>query len=321
MPKEPTTIAPVQRRRRKISLNNAKADISYNSLLDLHLRECRLKNLATVTLDGYRTASRYFLDFAGEDLMCSDITQDLINEYTLHLQTIYKPQTVNSYLFKVSPTVLFGVEKGFINEDIHFTHVIEQEQIKDIYTTAELEILLKRPEGNDFAEFRAWVIINTLLATGIRAGELRALQVRDINLDSDYITLNQTKNNQARIIPIPSKLHIVLEEWIRIRNTSKDDVLFCNIYGEPLKRTVLQSIVKHYSEKRGVKKYGLHLYRHTFITLSIRKGMSPIMLKRITGHKTMKMLEHYYAFNPTDLVNIVDTYNPLQDFVPKKKLY
>ena len=45
------------------------------------------------------------------------------------------------------------------------------------------------------------------------------------------------------------------------------------------------------------------------------------MLKRITGHKSTKMLEHYYAFNPTDLVNIVDDFNPLEDFKPKQKLY
>ncbi len=198
---------------------------------------------------------------------------------------------------------------------------MEQENIKDIYSQEELEILLKRSQSGDFTDFRAWVIINTFLAIGIRASELRALHIKDINFDGGYITLNQTKSREARIIPIPSTLHIVLDAWIQVRNASKDDVLFCNIYGDPLQRSVLQSIVKRYSLKRGVKKYGLHLYRHTFITLSIRKGMSPIMLKRITGHKTMKMLEHYYAFNPTDLVDIVDSYNPLENFIPKARLY
>ena len=83
----------------------------------------------------------------------------------------------------------------------------------------------------------------------------------------------------------------------------------------------MQTLVKRYSLRRGVKRYGLHLYRHTFITLSVRKGMSPVMLKRITGHKSMKMLERYYAFNSTDLVNIVDEFNPLEDFKPKQKKY
>lgn len=35
----------------------------------------------------------------------------------------------------------------------------------------------------------------------------------------------------------------------------------------------------------------------------------------------MKMLEQYYVFNPTDLVNIVDEYNPLEDYKTKEKVY
>ena len=112
-----------------------------------------------------------------------------------------------------------------------------------------------------------------------------------------------------------------MAEWLQIRNAPKDDWLFCNIYGEQLQRVVLQTLVKRYSLNRGVERYGLHLYRHTFITLSVRKGMDSIMLKRITGHKSMKMLERYYACNPTDLVNIVDQFNPLEDYKQKDKVY
>lgn len=133
-------------------------------------------------------------------------------------------------------------------------------------------------------------------------------KVKDVKLSDGYIVLNKTKNNECRFLPMPSTLIIVLQKWLRFRNATQDNYLFCNIYSEKLQCTVLQSLVKRYSLKCGVSKYGLHLYRHTFITLSVRNGMSPLMLKRIRGHKTMKMLEQYYAFNPTDLINIVDEY-------------
>lgn len=68
-----------------------------------------------------------------------------------------------------------------------------------------------------------------------------------------------------------------------------------------------------------MKKLSLHLFRHTFITLSVRKGMSPILLRRITGHINYKMLDNYYHHNVTELVNVVDEFNPLEDFWPKKK--
>ena len=320
-PIEEVTLPEIKRRKRKVSSDYAITNISYRSLFDLYLRECKIKNLSETTIKGYEYATKYFLDYAGYNLMCYDVTQELINNYYLHLQQFHKATTINSYVFKVSPTILYGVEKGYITEQIEFTHMVEQETIKDIYTQKELELLLKRPTSNDFCEFRAWVIINTFLGTGIRAKELRNLKVRDVNLEQGYITVNITKNKEARIIPIPSTLHVALSEWLQVRNTSREDYLFCNIYGEQIQRTVLQTLVKRYSIRRGVNKYGLHLYRHTFITLSVRKGMSPVMLKRITGHKNIKMLDRYYSFNPIDLVNIVDEYNPLEDFKPKQKKY
>lgn len=319
MQKEPMRIAretvlpEVKRRKRKVpESEHGIVNISYLSLFELYLRECKKKNLAEETIQGYRHSTRYFLDFAGHDLMCYDVTQDLINEYYLYLQEYHKATTVNSYVFKVSPTVLYGVDKGYIKEKIEFTHCKEQMEIKEIYTTEELEVLLKRPTENDFCEFRAWVIINLLISTGIRAKELRFLRVKDVNLQNGYIILNATKNKDARILPMPTTLCNIMTEWLEVRNASGEDWLFCNIFGEQMQRSGLQTDVKRYSMRRGINKYGLHLYRHTFITLSVRNGMDSVMLRRITGHKSTKMLERYYAFNPTDLVNIVDEYNPLE---------
>jgi integrase/recombinase XerD len=206
------------KRRKRKSLPECKVqNVSYKSLLDIYIRECKIKNLSETTIQGYRNATRYFLDFAGDDLLFNDVTQDLINEYYLNLQEHYKPETVKSYVFKICPTVKYGIEKGYIKEDIEFTHCKEQERIKDIYTDDELRTLLKRPDTHEFIDIRAWVIINTLISTGIRAKELRELKISDINLEGGYITLNSTKNKQARVIPISSTLFIVLTEWLKIQ--------------------------------------------------------------------------------------------------------
>lgn len=269
----PEISAPITGRRKRSSLLESKVyNVSYMSLFELYLRECKIRNLSETTMKGYKYATKYFLYFAGENLTCDEVTQDLINEYYIALQANVKPETVNSYVFKISPTVKYGIEKGYIKEKIEFTHCREQEKIKDIYSTDELQALLKRPESNSFPEIRAWVIVNVLVATGLRAQELRYLKISDLKMESGYITLNSTKNKQARIIPIPSTLNVVLSGWLRIRNATSEDYVFCNVFGEPLQRTTLQTIIKRYSKRRGIDKYGLHMYRRTFITLSVRKG-------------------------------------------------
>lgn len=59
--------------------------------------------------------------------------------------------------------------------------------------------MLKRPENPTFAVYRNWVLVNFLLATGIRAKELRELLTKDLDLVNGYISLAHTKNRKARM--------------------------------------------------------------------------------------------------------------------------
>ena len=244
MSKKATTKPPVLSKRANPILSK-KMDISLDELLNLYERECRIKNLADVTIKGYDFAFKAFMKWCNKPLSCSDITQDLINSYILYLSENFKPQTVNSYQFKISPVIKFGTKNGYIKDTITFTHCVEQEHIKQIYTDEELRTLLKRPTGNSFAEYRCWVIINLLLATGVRAAELRSILIKDVDLDNGVLSLPHTKNRKPRLIPIPSSMNLILFEYLQTRNGASNEPLFCNIYGEPLPRTTLQiSITK-----------------------------------------------------------------------------
>lgn len=72
-----------------------------------------------------------------------------------------------------------------------------------------------------------------------------------------------------------------------VRNGASDDYLFCSIYGDMMGRVTLQSSVARYNKSRGVEKTSIHLFRHTFITLEVREGIAPLVLRRITGHKSL----------------------------------
>lgn len=318
---ENTVGRPLSTKRRKKLLESKVLDIKYDDLHKMYMTDCRIRNISEITIKGYQFAYSYFKKYAGDDLNCSDITQDLINGYVLYLKGWLKAETVNSYQFKISPVIKFGMKKGYIKDTIEFTRLAEQEHIKEIYSHDELKRLLKRPENPTFAVYRNWVLVNFLLATGIRAKELRELLIRDVDLVNGYISLSHTKNRKARMIPIPSTLHAILVEYLQIRGGADEENLFTNVFGEPLQRTTLQYCIIKHCKKCGVKKHSLHLFRHTFITLSVRKGMSPILLRRITGHSNFKILDNYYQHNVTELVNIVDQFNPLEDFRPKKKAF
>lgn len=153
-------------------------------MLELYDKECSRKGVSDITIKGYDYAGKYFMDFTGENITCMEITQELIDDYIIWLKARgIKMTTVNSYQNKISPVINFGYKRGLIKKKIEFIRVIEQEEIKEIYINRELEALLRRPKEKPFPIYRTWVIINTLISTGIRAKELRELKVKNANLE------------------------------------------------------------------------------------------------------------------------------------------
>lgn len=295
-------------------------NLTYKELLGMYEKECKRKGVSEITFKGYAYAGKYFMDFTGENITCNEITQELIDDYIIWLgDKGIKTTSINSYQYKISPVVNFGVRKKYIPRKIEFRKVTEQENMKEIYSNSELELLLKRPKERSFPTYRTWVIINTLISTGIRAKELRELKIRNVDLEGGILYLDHTKNRTSRAIPLSSTLFNIIHEYLLVRKGEPDEPLFCNVYGEPMGRSTLQCSVSKYCKAHGIEKTSIHLFRHTFITLSVRKGVSPLILKRITGHKDLKMLNHYYSFDVSDIVSIVDEINPLEDFGIKKK--
>ena len=295
----------------------ASEDILFSDLCELYYKHCKVKGLEEVTLKGYKFACDYFMKFAGKELICSKINQELINDYILYLKEKVSDESVNSYQFKLSPIIHYGCDRGSVRSEITFYKINTQEKIKAIYTDHELKLLLEKPNKKSFAQYRTWVIINVLISTGIRAKELRELLILSIDLENRVICLPHTKNKKGRYLPISSTLNEVLQEYLFVRNGVKEEPLFCNIFGEKLPRTTLQLSITKYAKARGVDKYLLHLFRHTFITKCVRKGVSPLLLKRITGHTSMKMLNNYYSFDVSDVVDIADSISPLEEFHKK----
>ncbi|GFR35345.1 tyrosine-type recombinase/integrase [Thermobrachium celere] len=293
----------------------------YTELLEEYLKVLKIKGRSEYTIKSCEYHSKYFLEFAGEDLECKQINEELIQNYILYMQEqkqLTNGYTINSYIRNISPVIKFGIKKGYILEDFEMPTVKFQETMKEIYTQDELKFLLEKPKKKNFKEIRTWTIIWVLASTGIRARELRELKVKNIDLLNRVITVNQTKNKKARYIPISNSLAEVLEYYMLLRCGQPDDYLFCSVYNGQMAMTTLQKVVKTYCNERGIEKTSLHLFRHTFITNAVNKNISPVILKSITGHSTFKELNRYYNAKTTDLVTFIDDIAPKMD---KKSSY
>lgn len=215
-------------------------------------------------------------------------------------------QTVLSYFRDFRAIMYYAMDNGWIER---FKIVIPEREapIKNCYTKLEIDKLLKKPDENDFTEYRDWVIINYLLSTGHRIQTIINLKVGDIDFDEGYINVNTQKNRSVSRVGLIRKMQVILKEYITYYrcdedgNPLYDEVLFCNRYGEPLTDGGLKMSIKSYNERRGVSKTSIHLFRHTFAKNWIVSGGDIVSLQKMLGHSSLKMVQRYANLYASDV--------------------
>ena len=222
------------------------------------------------------------------------------------------PNSINSYTRTLKSFFSWCNEQGITRVNIPLYKA--EETVKETYSDAELAALLKKPDIRKatFAEYRDWVIINFLLNCGSRAATVRAIQIRDVDLDGGMVFYRHTKNRKAQVIPLCSAMIAILREYLRHRGGEAADYLFCTETGSQLTENGLRQSIARYNTRRGVQKTSIHLFRHTFARkYLIDCGGDAFTLQKLLGHSTLAMTKHYCAIFDADLTKNYDNFSPL----------
>lgn len=230
------------------------------------------------------------------------------------------PNSINSY------TRVLKSFFSWCNMEGHTTLNIPlykgEETIKETYTDAELAVLLKKPDvrKSTFAEYRNWVIINFLLNCGSRAATVRAIQIRDVDLEAGVVCYRHTKNRKTQVIPLCTPMIAILWEYLRFRGGEDTDYLFCTETGTQLTENGLRQSIVRYNERRGVQKTSLHLFQHTFARkYLIDCGGDAFTLQKLLGHSTLAMTKHYCNIFDADITKNYDNFSPLAQMKSNSK--
>ncbi len=248
--------------------------------------------------------------------------QGLDKVYRYFLRNIEKvnEQTTNTYFRDYRVIVYYAIDHNLAEKRQISIKSLES-GTKDVYTLQELEKLLKRPEKKcSFAEYRNWVVVNYLLATGNRVSTVVNLRISDLDFDDGMIAINVQKNKKKARIPM-EKAHLAkilrtyINEWLIASDGSYlSEYLFPSTYSEntsPMSRVSMGRAIANYNKSRGVQKTSIHLFRHTFVKNWIVSGGDLHSLQRILGHSTLSMVVHYANLYDTDLRDKVDEYSAL----------
>lgn len=215
-------------------------------------------------------------------------------------------QTINSFMRGYRAIVNYCNQQGWISaQNIKVSE--RKPNNKNCYTDSELKKLERKPDYNNFTEYRNWVIIEHLLSTGNRIQTIINIKLADVDLEEGYINCNVQKNKVPTRIPIVKKYKRILKEYISYYRTDEegnileDEYLFCNRYGEKMTDKALQRAISEYNRKRGVNKTSIHLFRHTFAKNWITSDGDIVSLSKILGHSSLKMVQDYANLYSSDV--------------------
>lgn len=274
--------------------------------------------MKTITL---RDAHKAFTDFLKSNNRSSativaygkDIEQlvDYLTEIEKKNAHEVNKEDLESFLTKLSSS---GYTPKSISRKINSTRTFYRFLKVNEYVTDDPSLLVAHPEYQLAApriltptEYRAlrdaarndarmFAIIELLLQTGIRIGELAELRLEDIRPEGLYI--RPFEKHEERIVPLNRSAREALERYLKTRPQVEEKKVFVTKSGRPFLIRNIRTAVERYFRLAEIKNAKVNDLRHTFIAHHLKHGVSLILLSKIVGHKRLSTTERYLEYVP-----------------------
>ena len=142
-------------------------------------------------------------------------------------------------------------------------------------------------------------IMTFALNTGMRQGEILALQWQDVDFYRGTLVVMTSKNRERRTIPLN---HVVYDLLSRKRAAGeKNGPVFVTGQGNDLKARYLVRTFTKVRIQAGLTHFRFHDLRHTFASRLVQKGIDLYRVQLLLGHKTGTMTQRYAHHCPESL--------------------
>jgi site-specific recombinase XerD len=280
------------------------------------------------TLEAARTALtqfQHFLYHVGSPEDVTVLTRNHIKAFSLYLKMKpcftshpYTPaqgrrlsgHTLNCYLRALRVFLGWCQEEGYIEENPFWGFSIPHPPRKVVPALPEVRVkaLINAIDQSTLTGFRNYVMILTLLDTGLRSSELLNLDRPDVDMDQGMLRV-LGKGNRERMVPIGRQVQQLLVDYIRdyrpIPAKLARKRLFLTEEGQPMDGGSLNRIMRRLKQKAGINgKCSPHVLRHTAAISFVRNGGDLFSLQKLLGHATLNMTRQYCEMAYSDVKRI-----------------
>jgi site-specific recombinase XerD len=144
---------------------------------------------------------------------------------------------------------------------------------------------------------RLYTIIEMLLQTGMRIGEISRLKLEDVKLSQDpaQLLIREYGSSPMRLVELNETASKVIKEFIphRLEVEGDEGYLFNTKNGGNMLVRNIRSAINRVFKKAGVKNATVNDLRNTFIVNQLDKGVSLEKVAQTVGHKRFTSTEKY----------------------------
>lgn len=287
---------------RGVKLEKECTELSTERDNTLHMIDCfvackKLEGCRESTLEQYKRTAKRLFELTGKGY--HDITKDDVRYYLAVRAPQVGPNTLVNERRNLSSYFGWLHDEGHIPRNPVKTIKVRGQDVEVIFFSVDEEIAIREVP----CCLRDKAMIAFLFSTGVRVGELAAMDRSNVDLLNASVTFRGEKGRTGKFRTV------YLDQWARrylamYLSARKDDnpALFVSerVYdGQPrrLGNAAIEKITKGIVKKAGVKTVGtVHVFRRTFATRMSERGCPIEVLQELMGHADpATTLKHYVA--------------------------
>jgi integrase/recombinase XerC len=168
--------------------------------------------------------------------------------------------------------------------------------------------------ANSALEIRDLAMFELFYSSGLRLGELAALNLTDLDLPDNSLIVRTGKGGKSRILPIGSKAVTAINNWLQQRLTNvavSEPALFVSTRGTRLGQRSIGLRLQQWCKKKGIAEHiHPHMLRHSFASHLLESSQDLRAVQELLGHSNISTTQIYTHLDFQHLADVYDKAHP-----------
>jgi site-specific recombinase XerD len=279
-----------------------KQEIQKNNedLLNKFISSKEIEGCSSRTLKYYKDNITKMLNTI--NLPISEITTEILRNYLSNYKNNSTAGMVTIDNIRRTLSSFFAWlenEDYIVKSPVRRIHKVKaMKKVKETLTDENLEKL-----RDTCTNVRDLAILELLISTGMRVGELTRLNISDMNFqERSCIVLG--KGNSEREVYFSAKSKMYIEKYLETR-TDSNEALFVSLI-KPYNRLGISGVeilIRNLGKEANINKVHPHKFRRTMATMAIDKGMPIEQVQKLLGHIKIDTTMEYAMVNQNNVKN------------------